>query len=461
VTTVVLLSLAALAIALGLCLRLLHRSGEVRVTLLAALLAALAGAGGALLYALPPRPLGFDAATAAALAGLAACIAAPFLVRALATTLEELELAEALHWGSMEGVRALTGLVAAREGEASERLAALLALGCERFGLEVGLVSRIRGARYEIHALHAPQGFAWAPGALLSLEATPCRHTAGSERPLALERVSQAAWARPANAQDLGLEAYLGAPLRAGGELFGTLVFGSPDAREPRFTASQKDLLALMAQWVGLELERDAPGEAAAQRAPSVGAAAFEAFAREPRTARRRARGIDVDAVLGRVERRIRDLVGPGVRLDVHAGAAGTLARDPGVPLESVLLTLVGHAVEAMPAGGTLTLAAASLAARGAAGAGFVTLAVSHTGRGPDAEALSRTFDPARGRAPGGLHGLASLVRALRRTGGDLSVAVEPGPRTTFTLFLPAAAPRTSAAQAALPRAAAAAPPGH
>jgi len=493
-------SIGVLALAVALALRLLRRSGEGRVAVLAALAAFAAAGQAALLFQYGDRPLGLDAQSAAALAGLVAAGAALFAVRAFGATLAELELAEALHWGSMQGVRAVTELAADRGGRLEERLASLLELGCERFGLEIGIVSRIRGDRYEVCALRAPEGFPVASGGVLPLGDTVCRHTSAGDRPVAVDRVSEAPWARPPERDPLGLEAYLGVPLASGSRPFGTLVFASRSPSAQRFTASHKDLLALMAQWVSVELERhaayalreqgreaaaqrgeaersagprDAGREAALQRAVGEGSAGPREASREaprrpgaaersagprgPRTQtargpradessppalrlrrspRRGAPGVDVDEVLRRVERRIRDLVEPRVRLVVRPAGGPARARDAGVPLDSLLLTLVGHAVEAMPTGGTLTLSGANLAGDAER---YVTLSVCHTGRGPDAEALARAFDPGRGDTRDRL-ALSRLVRALRRGGGDLSVDVDPERGATFTVFLPVAA---------------------
>ena len=56
---------------------------------------------------------------------------------------------------------------------------------------------------------------------------------------------------------------------------------------------------------------------------------------------------------------------------------------------------------------------------------------------------------------------LARLVRALRRGGGDISIAVDPARGSTFTVFLPIAAPPAARGrgQAAASRAAAPPPP--
>jgi signal transduction histidine kinase len=452
VTAVLWAQVALSGLAAAWAVRLLWRTGEMRVAVLAVLAVLLGLAGGALLAGAGGRPLAADATSAAALAALGAAAAAVLAVRAFAATLDELELAEALHWGSMQGVRAVTELAAEQRGKLDERLAALLELGCERFGLEVGIVSRVHEDRYEIRALRAAEGFPAARGEILSLAATVCRHTFASERPVAVERIAEAAWARPSGDDPLGFEVYLGAPVTVGGRLFGTLAFASRSRGVQRFTASHKDLVALMAQTAGVEIEREL-----AQAARDAGREAPVAMPPPGphRLARRAAAGADLHAVLRRVEHRIRDLVEPRVRLVVKAGAGATRVRNSGVPLESLILTLVGYAVEAMPTGGTLTLAAGSLAGEGAR---YATLAVSHTGRGPDAAALARAFGPGPAGAGEGL-ALAGLVRALRRGGGDLSVEVDPSRGATFTVFLPLAA--TGARPTPAPRAVPPAPPGH
>jgi hypothetical protein len=112
------------------------------------------------------------------------------------------------------------------------------------------------------------------------------------------------------------------------------------------------------------------------------------------------------------------------------------------------VLSLVRNAVDAMPEGGKLTLETANLEV-GAGEPGvvpalvpnrYVTLTVRDTGSALDAGALARVFEPpppgadAEGRLP-----LATVYRLLQRCGDDLSVSVEPGRGTDFTVFLPLA----------------------
>jgi signal transduction histidine kinase len=76
------------------------------------------------------------------------------------------------------------------------------------------------------------------------------------------------------------------------------------------------------------------------------------------------------------------------------------------------------------------------------------------SGREPDADALSRLFDraPVDAEQPSGDGRLAlsTVYRVLQICGGDLSVKIEPGCGSTFTVYLPRArgpvrAPRETA----------------
>lgn len=248
-----LVSLVLLAVALAASIALFARTGEVRIGLLAGLLSALGVAQALALWGAGwSAPLGLDLATAEACAGLFAGGMGLLTVLAVGRTLHELERAETLHWESMEGVRGVTELASRRSMSIEERLPLLLELGCERLGLDIGLVSRVRGERYEVLSLCAPEDFPISEGAAFALADSACRATLGSERPVARTR------AEDVTRGALPFQAYLGACIRTGEEIFGTLAFASLAPRRERFTASHKDLVALMAQWLGSELERTA-----------------------------------------------------------------------------------------------------------------------------------------------------------------------------------------------------------
>jgi signal transduction histidine kinase/CheY-like chemotaxis protein len=121
--------------------------------------------------------------------------------------------------------------------------------------------------------------------------------------------------------------------------------------------------------------------------------------------------------------------------------------------LREVLVNMVFNAVDAMPNGGTLTLATREVG-------GAVEISVADTGMGMSDEVRSRIFDPfftTKGKAGMGL-GLAVSYGIIRRHEGTVEVESETGRGTSFRITLPsgknAAKPKPSVAQpvaAALP----------
>ncbi len=103
--------------------------------------------------------------------------------------------------------------------------------------------------------------------------------------------------------------------------------------------------------------------------------------------------------------------------------------------LREVLVNMVFNAVDAMPNGGNLTLAAENVG-------DAVVISVGDTGTGMPPEVKSRIFDPfftTKGKAGMGL-GLAVSFGIIRRHEGSVEVESEVGAGTKFKISLPKAA---------------------
>jgi signal transduction histidine kinase len=126
------------------------------------------------------------------------------------------------------------------------------------------------------------------------------------------------------------------------------------------------------------------------------------------------------------------ELSGSGVHIDQKLDpSVPQVIADPG-QIRQVLLNLVRNARDAMPSGGTLTIAT-----RAKDGA---SVEVSDTGPGIEPARLARIFDPfftTKERGTG--LGLALAQEIAREHGGELTCSSTPGHGTTFTLRLPAA----------------------
>lgn len=102
--------------------------------------------------------------------------------------------------------------------------------------------------------------------------------------------------------------------------------------------------------------------------------------------------------------------------------------------LRIVFANLVRNAREAMPAGGTLTLA-------GRAAGGQVEVTVSDSGVGIPPEHLARVMEPLFTTKARGIGLGLALARAIvEKNRGSLAVRSRPGEGTTFTVRVTAAA---------------------
>ena len=460
-----LVSLGLLAAAAGLSLGVFLRSGEVRVGLLTALVLALGAGQGLVAWQGGWQPgLALDLPSLAAGFSVLGSLLALTVVGSMGRTLRELERAETLHWESMEGVRGIAELASRRSMTVAEKLPHLLEMGCERLGLEIGYLARVRGSRSEVMAIHAPEGFPMGPGTSFDLGETPCGGTVASDRPVALTRGSDGSPLQGSTS----FEAYLGAAVRVGEEVFGTLVFASAEPQQSRLTATHKDLLVLMSEWVGAELERE---ELLAARG-RAGPTSPSGQTRPPQRPLA-ARGLDLNEVVQRLERRMRRVAGPDVELVLELASGLERAREARIPVDALILSLVRKAVESGAGYGKLVVSTANHEFAGEAGLAptlepdrYVTLSVSESSGSVGADAFTRVFEPlepghddsslvqAEARIP-----LSTITRMLQSVGGDVSVEVEPGSGSTFTLFLPradqgeelAGAGRAARAAAALP----------
>ena len=121
------------------------------------------------------------------------------------------------------------------------------------------------------------------------------------------------------------------------------------------------------------------------------------------------------------------------VRLDLDVGAPPILGDRS--QIEQVLMNLAINARDAMPEGGTLTLATSLDVA-----ADRAVLTVSDTGRGMDRETVSHMFEPfftTKGPGQGTGLGLATVYGIVTQHGGTIAVDSAPGLGTTFALSFP------------------------
>ena len=157
---------------------------------------------------------------------------------------------------------------------------------------------------------------------------------------------------------------------------------------------------------------------------------------------------VDLNAVIGRVEKFLVHLIGEDIALKaVLQGADMTVMADS-VQLEQVLINLATNARDAMPSGGSLVIETSveKLDGEHATAYGlrtpgnYAVIAVTDTGAGFDEETRERIFEPfftTKDAGQGTGLGLSIAYGIINQHGGQIQVESEPGKGSRFRIYLP------------------------
>jgi PAS domain S-box-containing protein len=157
---------------------------------------------------------------------------------------------------------------------------------------------------------------------------------------------------------------------------------------------------------------------------------------------------VDIGGLIATVCAMLPRTIGPNIAIErVLDGEVWHAVTDPG-SLELALLNLAINARDAMPSGGTLTIATRNLA-RGSARlpsdldpGNYLMISVTDTGTGMSEEVRSQSLDPFfTTKAPGkgtGL-GLSMVYGFAKQSGGTVIIDSEMGKGTTVRIYLPRA----------------------
>ncbi len=162
---------------------------------------------------------------------------------------------------SEAAIRALYEVTASGQLDFDQSLQKLLAMGRQQFDLEVGILSHVKNFNktpetcYEIRACQLPNNIT-TKGAIFELWQTYCHETLQRQKPHYITSASTSQWRDHPAYSAFKMESYIGAPVFVAGQIYGTLCFSSFKPRQKSFKALDVELLRLMAQWIGSEIDR-------------------------------------------------------------------------------------------------------------------------------------------------------------------------------------------------------------
>ncbi len=154
-------------------------------------------------------------------------------------------------------------------------------------------------------------------------------------------------------------------------------------------------------------------------------------------------RPVAIVSLLDRLQPPMRRILPDDVQLVLDAPEDEATALVDEAELERALLNLVINAGDAMPRGGTVTIAWRSEDVKGAAHLAdgkYIAVSVSDTGQGMDRETLDRVFDPfftTRSDKGGTGLGLATVYAFTKESRGAVEAISAPDHGTTITMRLP------------------------
>jgi len=157
---------------------------------------------------------------------------------------------------------------------------------------------------------------------------------------------------------------------------------------------------------------------------------------------------LDLNEVVSEMQALLRRLIGEHIVLDTDLEPDGQFVRADRGQLQQVIINLCVNARDAMPEGGTLTIAtrerdldAGFVASHPGSQPGVhVALAVRDTGIGMDSDTRARVFEPFFTTKPVGKGsglGLATVYGIVKQSGGYIAVTSVPTRGSTFTVYLP------------------------
>jgi signal transduction histidine kinase/DNA-binding response OmpR family regulator/HPt (histidine-containing phosphotransfer) domain-containing protein/PAS domain-containing protein len=153
-------------------------------------------------------------------------------------------------------LRTLNTITLDQELSLFEKIQALLVMGVQHFEMDTGILAKIVNDDYEVIEFYST-GRTFAKGEHLNLSYTFSQEVLKSERPLAFEKATGTQWESHLCHRTYKIEAYMGATIRVAGKVYGTLSYSRLKAHDRPFSSAETEFLNLMAQWIGVELERD------------------------------------------------------------------------------------------------------------------------------------------------------------------------------------------------------------
>ncbi|HEY9706286.1 MAG TPA: PAS domain S-box protein, partial [Allocoleopsis sp.] len=153
---------------------------------------------------------------------------------------------------------ALQKFTSSRNIDLTERMNKILKIGCRWLGLEMSAVGEIKDNKYYPIFTYAKHNVTpiLKKGDIFDLSVTYCGRTFAHQKiTYVIAAGKSAEWCLHPLYQALKIESYIGVPIFVNGKVYGTLCFFGLKERLKEFTNYEKELVKLIAQGIGAEIQ--------------------------------------------------------------------------------------------------------------------------------------------------------------------------------------------------------------
>lgn len=155
-----------------------------------------------------------------------------------------------------DALEALMDLTHQQGMDLDRTLEGMMAIGSAYLGLDRGIVARVDDGEFVVEHFFT-SGDDIEFGTRLTEEQTYCSAVLRAEAPIGDHHVGQGRLRDHPCYAATGMEAYIGAPLLVGGEVYGTVAFAGQDARRMGFGLNEFAFINLLSHWIGVEKARE------------------------------------------------------------------------------------------------------------------------------------------------------------------------------------------------------------
>jgi len=154
-----------------------------------------------------------------------------------------------------EFLRGIYDITSSQTLQNEQKIQAMLVLGTQHFRMQLGVLERTDGNDFSIIDSYSTLGNYRAEEDQESRRLF-CLAALVQDSPIAFDSAYRTDWVGHPEFVE-GVEAFIATPVKVMGEVYGILSFSSFNSHDVPFTPTDMELVRLMAQWVGGELERD------------------------------------------------------------------------------------------------------------------------------------------------------------------------------------------------------------